>query len=156
MKLSNNFTLSEFTKSRTALKLRIDNEPDAMEIGALLYLVRKLLQPLRSMYGKSIRINSGFRNRQLNFEIGGAPSSQHQKGEAADIDTVNDNIELFHLIKDNFDFDQMIAEFLDNGKPAWLHVSLKVNDNRKQILIKTDNAYLPYSDDLFKTIYNEH
>lgn len=153
MKLSNNFTLSEFTKSRTALKLGINNTPDTDQTGALLYLVRNILQPLRDKYGKSIRINSGFRNRQLNFEIGGAPTSQHQKGEAADIDTANDNIELFHLIKDNFTFDQLILEYVDDNKPAWLHVSLKVNDNRNEILIKTKDAYLPYNNKLFNSIY---
>ena len=37
------------------------------------------------MYGKPIRVNSGLRSPVVNRHVGGAPKSQHTKGQAADI-----------------------------------------------------------------------
>lgn len=157
-KFSKNFKLSEFTKSATANRLNISNVPDDGIIANLKELCISVLQPLREIYGSSISINSGYRSKELNTAIGGSTTSHHCYGYAADIDTVNNNTELFSILKDNFEFDQLIAEFYDDGQPAWIHVSYKEN-NRNQILIahKENNKtkYSFYSDKLFSKLYNK-
>lgn len=125
MKLSENFTLEELCVTKSGLK----NVPNAMQINALKLLVEKVLQPARTLYGKSITVNSGFRSQAVNHAAGGVMSSQHLKGEAADLDC-EDNKKLFELIRDNFTFDQLINE----KNYSWVHVSYKKNGNRKQVL----------------------
>ena len=131
MKLSDNFYLKEFTRSATASRLGLNNSPGADEIHNILTLCQKVLQPLRDKYGKQIRIASGYRCLSLNSIIGGARNSQHMKGEAADIDTVNDNVYLFEQLS-GMDFDQLIWEFGDQS-PEWIHVSYS-KENRHEIL----------------------
>lgn len=125
MKLSENFTLDELCVTKSGLS----NVPNAMQVNALKLLVEKVLQPVRTLYGKPITVNSGFRSQAVNKEAGGVMSSQHLKGEAADLDC-DDNKQLFELIRDNFTFDQLINE----KNYSWIHVSYKKNGNRKQIL----------------------
>jgi len=131
MNLSKNFTLEELCETSSHLP----NIPTQGEINALGLLVREVLQPLRDKYGKSITVNSGFRSLAVNQEKGGAskPLSQHCKGEAADL-SCEDNSKLFHLIKDNFVFDQMIWEGGNHIQPAWVHVSYKTQGNRGECL----------------------
>ena len=137
MKLTENFWLSEFTKSQTASRLSINNKPTPEHEESLLELCENVLQPLREMYGKSIKITSGYRSEALNVVIGGSKSSQHCKGQAADIDTTNDNADLFFMIKRHLDFDQLIYEFGDHRNPDWIHVSYKPKGNRRQVLKAT-------------------
>ena len=156
-KLSKNFNLIEFIKSSTASRLNIDNTPSNDVINNLKNLCINVLQPLRDKYGSYISINSGYRSKELNTAIGGSKTSDHCYGYAADIDTIDDNIEIFNIIKDNFKFDQLIAEMNDDGKPSWIHVSFK-DTNRNQLLIayKDGNKtrYSLYSDKLFNEIYS--
>ena len=84
-KLSENFDLEEFTRSDKAKELGITNEPGEKELAALRVLVGRTIQPLRDKLGLPIHVNSGYRCPELNKAIGGVPTSQHQKGEAADL-----------------------------------------------------------------------
>ena len=128
MKLSENFTLEELTKSKEAEDLGIENVPNNGETKALLELTLNVLQPLRTLINKPIRINSGFRCEQVNKAVGGVDTSQHRKGEAADI--VTDDLETtFEIIRNQLMFDQLIWEF---GR--WIHVSYKAGRNRKEVL----------------------
>jgi len=128
MKLSENFTLEELTKSKEAEDLGIENVPNNGETKALLELTLNVLQPLRTLINKPIRINSGFRCEQVNKAVGGVDTSQHRKGEAADI--VTDDLETtFEIIRNQLMFDQLIWEF---GK--WIHVSFRSGRNRKEVL----------------------
>lgn len=129
MNLSKNFTLAELTVTNQQLP----NMPGANEIQNLTVLCSKILQPLRDQLGKPIKINSGYRSTAVNKAIGGAPTSQHCTGEAADLD-YGDNAMLFNLIRSHFDFDQLIWEGGDDKQPAWVHVSYKAKANRKQVL----------------------
>lgn len=79
------FTLAELIKSETAARYNINNTPTKAIIDNLQYGVDMVLDPLRRLYGKPIRINSGFRCEQLNKLVGGVPNSWHQLGNAADI-----------------------------------------------------------------------
>lgn len=135
MKLSENFWLSEFTHSQTATRLEINNTPEEWQIVNLKNLCKYVLQPLREAYSKPIRINSGYRSVPLNTAIGGSSTSQHCKGMAVDIDTVSDNVFLFHYIKNKLDFDQLIWEYGTENTPDWVHVSFALpSQNRKQVL----------------------
>jgi hypothetical protein len=134
MKLTENFYLSEFTKSPTASRNGIHNMPKGLQVDNLVLLCKHILQPLRDWYKKPIKINSGYRSPALNTLIGGATSSQHLFGQAADIDTLDSNADLFFHIRHNLDFDQLIWEFGDHTNPDWIHVSYNENRNRGEIL----------------------
>ena len=127
------FTLEELTKSNTAKAKGIDNTPDEQFIANLILLVDNVLDPLRKLYGKPIRINSGYRSKALNEVIGGAKNSQHMYGLAADITggSKKENKILFDLIKNNLPFDQLI----DEHNMSWVHVSFKEGELRKEIKI---------------------
>ena len=134
MKLSKNFALSEITHSNTAKRLGIDNEPTEIHLQNMQHLVDDLLQPLRDAVGP-IRISSGYRNPSLNRAIGGSSSSQHCKGQALDLQfwemgKMNNKIIYDWILQSGLEFDQMINEF----DFAWIHVSLKEKNNRKQVL----------------------
>lgn len=127
------FTMKELTKSSTADKLGIDNTPTTEASAQLSNLVTHVLDPLREMYGKPITVNSGYRCPKLNAAVGGAKSSQHMRGEAADITggSREENKKLFELIRDNLPFDQLLNE----SDYSWVHVSyVSTSKNRKQIL----------------------
>lgn len=84
MKLTENFTLAELTKSETAEKNNIDNTPDAEQIECLKQLCENILQPLRDDFQKPLVISSGFRSKKLSLLVGSKTTSQHCKGQAAD------------------------------------------------------------------------
>ena len=138
MKISANLTLKEVSKSLTATRRGIDNEPKGEHLTALINLANNVFQPIREHFGKPIFVSSGYRSPELNKAIGGSKTSQHCKGEAIDID--NDareypsNADIFWYIYDHLEFDQMIWEFGDDKNPSWVHVSYKSEGNRKQVL----------------------
>jgi len=134
MRLSKNFVLSEITRSNTAKRLGIDNEPTKKDLENIQRIITNILQPLRNDLGP-IRISSGYRNKELNRAIGGSNKSQHSKGEALDIQFWKDgemcNKEIYDWIIDNaVEFDQMINEF----NFSWIHISLKKSNNRREVL----------------------
>ena len=131
------FTIKELTKSDTAERKGIMNVPLPEQKENLTTLVNNVLDPLREMYGKPIIVTSGFRSPLLNKAVGGSNTSQHLKGEAADIvpRDKEDMMLLFNLAKELSDFDQLINEKPDKkGVPSWIHISYSSNKNRKQIL----------------------
>ena len=85
MRLSKNFTLAEFTKSQTALRLDLDNNPSEEHREAAQMLFDYVVQPVREHFGPTV-INSGYRGPELNKAVGGSSKSQHCKGEAVDIE----------------------------------------------------------------------
>ncbi len=139
MQLSEHLTLAEVTKSQTATRLGIDNDPDAHQLAALKAIAEHIFEPVRNHFGVPIGISSGLRSKALNQAIGGSSRSQHCHGQALDIDADIyggiTNADIFHYIKNNLDFDQMIWEFGDDNNPAWVHVSFVDDDtNRGQTL----------------------
>lgn len=127
------FTIGELCASTTADARGIKNTPMLQETGNLKALADNVLDPLREWYGKPIYVNSGYRCPQLNHMVGGKPTSQHLKGEAADITagSKEENRKLFDYIRANLTFDQLI----DEKNFSWVHVSFKRNgENRKQII----------------------
>ena len=136
VRLSENFTLTEYTKSQTAERKGIDNTPGEVHLERAKALFENVVQPVRDNFGVTI-INSGYRGPDLNYAIGGSNTSQHCKGEAVDIECPGTaNYEVAKWIEDNLDFDQLILEFYKPGIPdsGWVHVSYKEEGNRKSVL----------------------
>ena len=137
MKLSKNFSLSELTKSQTATRKGISNEPSTEHVENLIHLAEAVLQPVREHFGKPVMISSGYRSPALCEAIGSSSKSQHARGEAADFEIHGvDNKELATWISNNTEFDQLILEFYNEGDPnsGWVHCSAVTGEPRKQVL----------------------
>ena len=123
MQLSRNFSLLELTKSDTAIRKGIDNEPNADQVDKLKLLCENILQPVRDHFGR-VKVTSGFRSSELCVAIGSSVNSQHAKAEAADFECPGvDNAELADWIHKNLSYDQLILEFYTPGEPnsGWIH-----------------------------------
>ncbi len=128
------FTLDELTRSSVAKAKHIDNTPPGEALQNLRHLADYALDPVRKLWGAPIIVNSGYRSQELNVAVGGAASSQHLRGEAADITTgtPEGNKKLFNMIiaSPDVEFDQLI----DESNYSWLHISYKRAGNRGKIL----------------------
>lgn len=139
MQITTHFSLAEFTRSESAKRHGVSNDPTPEHLENIKILCEKVLEPIREKFG-SINISSGYRSKTLNHFIGGAVKSDHSIGCAADIDqddlgSTYTNNDIFHYIKDNLKFKQLIAEFPINGKLGWVHVSYDSNNLKNEILI---------------------
>ena len=146
-KISKHISYKEATHSNYAQQYNIANKPKAEHIENMELVAEKVFEPLREWVGYPIRVNSMFRSEKLNSSLKGSHTSSHLKGEAIDITSMGGktNLEMFHYIKDNLDFDQLIWEF--GSEPKWLHVSYRnEKDNRKQVLVtKKIGVYYTYN-----------
>lgn len=137
--ISKNISYKEATLSTTAKRLGIDNTPNAEQFSNMVYVAENVFQPVREHFDTPIYVSSFFRSEALNKAIRGSSSSTHMKGEAMDLDAdvygKVTNAQIFHYIKDNLEFDQLIWEFGTDKNPDWVHVSLSKGNNRKQILV---------------------
>jgi len=138
MQLSKNLTLAEVTRSESAKRKGISNQPTLVHLENFKKLAVNIFQPIRDHFDVPIHISSGYRSKALNSVIGGSSTSQHCQGEAIDIDmdgTSITNAQIFNFIKDNLNFDQLIWEFGTDKNPDWVHVSYEsTGKQRKQIL----------------------
>lgn len=136
MKITENLTLAELTRSQTATRLGIKNTAPAFVIENLKSVAENVFEPIREHFNVPIRISSGYRSKELNKAIKGSKNSQHMTGQALDLQGTNGltNALIFEYIKNNLEFDQLIWEFGTKSEPAWVHVSFSKIKNRKQIL----------------------
>ena len=136
--ISEHISYKEGVYSTTAMRREIDNTPNNEQLDNMELIAEKVFEPLREWVGGAIKINSFFRCPELNKAIGGSSKSQHCQGQAIDIDDtygVVANSEMYHYIKENLDFDQLIWEFGDDDNPNWVHVSYVSEDaNRNRCL----------------------
>ena len=120
MSLSPHFTLAEMTRTgQTALAVKNANEAHPY-IPALTALCSTILEPIRARFGP-VKVNSGFRGPAVNAAVGGSATSQHSKGEAADIvcpATDLDTLMRWIVDESGIDYGQIIRE------PGWVHISL--------------------------------
>jgi hypothetical protein len=132
------FTIKELCNSVTAKAKGIDNTPTEEVEANLTLLVENILDPLRSAYGKPIRVSSGYRSPKLNSAVGGVKTSQHRLGQAADItvDSRSENMKLFKLVQTlKLPYCQLIFEKGDRSVgPDWVHVSYDKNNIKRQIV----------------------
>ena len=150
MQLTNNFSLAEMVKSDTALRHDMDNTPGETEIENLKRLCEQILQPIREHFKTGVKVNSGFRHPEVNAKVGGSKTSDHCKGQAADIEIPGiPNADLAIWIMDNLTYTQLILEFYTPGVPdsGWVHVSYDSANLKKQNLTATKKdgktVYLP-------------
>jgi len=137
MKLSENFTLDELTKSQEAIRLGIANEPNDEHITNLILLCKNILQPIRNNFNKVVSVSSGYRSAELCERIGSSSKSQHTRGEAADFEVFGlSNKNVSDWIVQNLDYDQCILEFWSPNDPnsGWIHCSYNDSGNRRQYL----------------------
>ena len=137
MKLSENFSLVELTKSQTAERKGIDNTPSTEHQENLKLLCTSILQPIRAHFGRVVSVSSGYRSPELCTAIGSKITSQHAKGEAADFEIFGvSNKELADYINENLDYDQLILEYWNESDPnsGWVHCSYSESNNRRQYL----------------------
>ena len=147
-KISKHISYKEATHSDYAKRNKIANKPKAEHIENMELLAEKVFEPLREWVEAPIKVNSMFRSLELNSALKGAVRSSHLTGNAMDITSMGgkSNLEMFHYIKDNLDFDQLIWEF--GAEPKWLHVSYESKkENRKQVLVtKRKGKYYTWID----------
>ena len=148
-KISKYISYKEATHSNYAKQFGIAHKPKTEHIENMQVLAEKVFEPLREWVGGPIKVNSMFRSEKLNTALKGSYTSSHLSGEALDITSLGlkTNLEMFHYIKDNLDFDQLIWEF-GAANPKWIHVSYNSEkENRKQILvIRKKGVYKVYND----------
>jgi len=149
-RISRHISYKEGVYSTTAQRLGLKNDPDEYQRANMEVLAENIFEPLRIWVGGPIKINSFFRGPELNKAIGGSSKSQHCEGRAIDIDDTyghKTNAEMYHWIKENLDFDQMIWEFGDDKNPNWVHVSYVSSDSNRNRCLKA------YKDENNKTKY---
>ena len=137
MKLSKNFSLKELTRSQTADRKGIANNPNEDQIDKLQNLCEMVLQPVRDHFKQVVSVSSGFRSPELCVAIGSSLNSQHAKGEAADFEITGvPNKQLADYIYKHLDFDQLILEYHnpEEANSGWVHCSYKNTNNRKEYL----------------------
>ena len=139
MKISEHLDLSELTRSESAKRNGINNNPTPEHIENFKLLAEKVFEPIRLHFKTPILISSGYRSKELNAFIKGSASSQHCKGQAIDIDMDGTkggvtNKMVFDFIVSQLEFDQCIHEFGTDANPDWVHVSYAKGANRKQKL----------------------
>jgi zinc D-Ala-D-Ala carboxypeptidase len=143
IQLSKNLVLSEMTRSESAKRRGISNQPTKGHIENMKYLAEKVFQPIRDHFGVPIRISSGYRSAALNRAIGGSQTSFHSLGCAIDIDNENTSItnkEIFHFIKDNLEFTELIWEKGNDNEPSWVHVGIVKGREKEKEVLKTKDG----------------
>ena len=144
-RISKHISYKEAVGSNYAKQKGIKNKPNEEQVENMKLLAEEVFEPLREWVDAPIKVNSMFRSLELNTALKGSKTSSHMKGEAMDITSMGgkSNLEMFHYIKDNLCFDQLIWEF--GKEPKWLHVSYNKDNNRKQVLVtKRPGVYYTY------------
>lgn len=146
--LSQHFGRAEFEHSDTGSAHGIANHMGALELAAARSLCLNVLEPIRAHFGRPMTLNSGYRCRQLNLLVGSKPGSQHERGEAADIEIAGvTNAELALWIQHgDLDWDQLILEAYRPGVAGsgWVHVSRSsARRQRRQALTMTMGSHGP-------------
>ncbi len=131
---SKNFSDKEFERSDTASRLGIDNSLTPSVANNLQYLVDTVLQPLRQSLMRPIRITSGYRSPELNTAVRGSSTSQHMRGEAADIKVAGYSGERLAnlIISSGVPFDQLIWYDVERG--GHVHIALSKPVPSMQVL----------------------
>lgn len=129
MQLSKNFSLAELVGSQVATRKGIDNTPTPAVVANLTRLAA-LLEQVRALVGAPITVSSGYRSPALNRAVGGAASSAHVLGLAADISTAKLAPKALAMLirQSDIAFDQLIYE------GTWVHIALSASAPRRQVL----------------------
>ena len=138
MKLSNNFSLYDLTRSQVAMRRNLTEQftPPEPIVDNLRRLCELILEPLWLKFPNNLVITSGYRCARLNKIVGGSPNSTHTKGLAVDIDTkgILKNLGVAYYIFNNIPFQKLILEG-SALQPQWLHVEIpQLNNNFERLI----------------------
>lgn len=160
MKLSENFTLAEFTHSETAKK-NINKYPEQFNppkniINNLLFGSENIAEKIRAEFG-SFTPTVAYRSAKLNADIKGSSTSMHVTGEAFDETFIKDGVNIsakvfFWLLKSNLPYTELIWEKGDSKNPNWLHIGWR-KQSQKEILVFNGKSYYNY---IGSTMHKEH
>lgn len=149
IRLSKHFTLAELTATETGL----ENTPSPDDLARLKDLCNVVLERIRDRYGKPVSIRSGYRSEAVNEAVGGAPSSQHRKGEAVDFYVNGVPLKTLYdaILTSGIPYDQIILERPNPKGRGWIHISYKAKQpNRRQALafvpVDGQPRYVPYGE----------
>lgn len=151
-KISKYLSYEEATKSPTAIRMGISNDPDPVQLENMKYVAKEIFDKCREFVGGPLAATSFFRSKALNAAIpGSSTTSQHMNGQAMDLDCdvykFGSNLAVFDFIRTELIFDQVINEYPDKfGIPAWVHVSKTRTGNRGQVLVKLKSKYIPFGE----------
>lgn len=147
LQLSKRFNLAQLTASSKAKEMKLDNMPTQehlTNLKATAEFLDKLIDEFIKVYPNAeFNINSSYRCPAVNKAVGGSETSQHQFGQAIDIDVIIDgavaNAEFFNFIKtgEHGDFGQLIWEFGNAKQPNWVHVSTPTDRIKNQVKYAT-------------------
>ncbi|OCG35725.1 MULTISPECIES: D-Ala-D-Ala carboxypeptidase family metallohydrolase [unclassified Gilliamella] len=129
-KLTEHFTLEEFTRSTTASRLKINNSvPENLMPNVQLTAIK--LELVRKALGKPIIITSGYRCPALNAKVGGVATSAHTQGLAVDFKSSFGTPKEIcqRLIDSGVQFDKLIQEH-----NQWVHIGFSPTNNRQIVL----------------------
>lgn len=129
------FKFIELVRSSKADELNIDNWPKDADIMDNIIFTMECLDQIREEYGLPLSVSSGYRCQELNRAVGGAKTSQHMKGQAADINlgSIEKNRAFFNWCQDNIN-DLPIDQLIDESKYSWVHLSFTKENQRHQVL----------------------
>lgn len=145
MELTEHFTVEEMTRSTTAIRLGFDNKADGFVLESLKALCEKVLEPVKELFnGYSVYVSSGYRCERLNTAVGGSITSQHMRGQAADITIAGHTLkEAYAKIKaSDIPYDQLIFEFGE-----WIHISYKLDGKKQNLIATKENGKTVYKAD---------
>lgn len=141
MQLSTHFSLEEATRSDKARELHIPNQPNAKQLGCMIHTAARM-ERVRDYLGHPIVVSSFFRCAELNYHVGGSPTSAHVEGLAVDFTCPGFGSVLdvcYALREAPLPFDQLIFEY---GR--WVHLGFAIDRPlRRQVLTKL--AGQPYT-----------
>lgn len=146
-RLTEHFTLEELTVTQ-ATRLGYSNEPPANVLPNLL-VTAKGLEEVRALANAPIAVNSAYRSLQVNAWVGSKPTSQHVKGQAADIvcPKLTPKQLMALIYNSNIQYDQLLLEFSDpkTGLGGWVHISFAANPRREALTIDKSGTrrYVP-------------
>lgn len=137
MNLTMHFTLEELSHSDYADAHGINNMPGQQAQQNMMMLCVLILEPLRTAIGQPIRINSGYRCKEVNLAVGGVSTSHHLLGLAADIHFDNETQlnAMLRALHNNKHLDLALVERSKSSK--WLHVQLPLTNRIPRHKIST-------------------
>ena len=149
MRLSQNFTLEEFTRSETAMKYGFKEQyaPPREVIDNLVLLATNIAEPIRRQFG-SFAPTCAYRCERVNTAVKGERKSEHLLGKAMDETFIkggqNISREVFDWLvyKSGLKWSKLILEFPDkNGVPRWLHIGYDTLNLNNQVMVAEKNAF---------------
>lgn len=145
MQLTKHFDLAQLTRSSVAQARGLSNDPPP-ELLPRLILTAEMLERIRSTLDAPVIVTSGYRSPQVNIAVGGATSSDHTQGHAADIvapmfGTPYDIARRLAPLVSTLGIGQIILEGI-KGK-RWVHVSTHTPEKAiNRIITITDSGVL--------------